>query len=383
MALHNKTLKSSTALSSLKSLPELATIHLGEAFGLITSNHASMFGGLLNVKEELAEDDAIMPHPKSLEFEHDSTADLALHASCPILKELRVDLHLLDQPQGAQHTVATGGMETITATKHKLESMSPADTVHIGGASITTKTSPLLLDVSSPPEDPLGCIEAITTKAAPLVTKRARLGSLTKLSDPAAPAPPSAHSPPKFDVTCPQGQLDYYFGTSLKATNLLSKFAANEPTLPGHNTTTVVNVPSGPMSASPASHISLTLPRCHVDGLTHSQRLFSLATNIDARSLVVKECDEFYLFMDMRTEFKWISHEMTPKRWVTAMAEYNRQLVGKCGSSAILKHPLVLLRKLGKLEPRLMNRITRGDYKYKYNAGQCRSCSCIHLPTPH
>ena len=264
------------------------------------------------MKEELAEDDAIMPHPDSLKFEHNSTADLALHASRPILEELRVDLCLLDQPQGAQHTVTTGGTETITAAKRKLESMSPADTVHIGSASITTKTSPLLLDVS-PPEDPLGCIEAIATKAAPLVTKRAQLGSLTKLSDSAAPAPLQHAPTSKFDVTCPQGQLNYYFGTSLKAMNLLSKFAANEPTLPGHNTTTVVNVPSGPMSASPLSHISLTLPRCHVDGLTCSQRLFSLATNIDAWSLVVKECDEFYLFVDMCAEFKWISHETTPK----------------------------------------------------------------------
>ena len=76
--------------------------------------------------------------------------DLALHVGCPILEELRVDLCLLDQPWGAQHTVTTGGTEMITATKRKLESMLPADTVHIGGASITTKTSPLLLDVPPP-----------------------------------------------------------------------------------------------------------------------------------------------------------------------------------------------------------------------------------------
>ena len=154
MALHNETLKSSTALSSLKSLPKLAAIHSGKVFGLITSDHASTFGGLLHVKEELAEDDAIMPHPDSLEFEHDSTADLALHTSRPILEELRVDLHLLDQPQGAQHTMTTGGTETITAAKCKLESMSPTNTIYINNASIMTKTSPLLLDVSPPPKIP-------------------------------------------------------------------------------------------------------------------------------------------------------------------------------------------------------------------------------------
>ena len=108
------------------------------------------------------------------------------------------------------------------------------------------------------------------------------------------------------------------------------------------------------------------LPRCCVDGLTCSQHLFSLATNIDARALVIQESGEFYLFMDMRAEFKWVSHEMTSKQWVEATVEYNQHLVVKCGSTAILKHPLALLRKLSELEPRLMNRITKGHYTCEY-----------------
>ncbi|KAG6379440.1 hypothetical protein JVT61DRAFT_11910 [Boletus reticuloceps] len=112
------------------------------------------------------------------------------------------------------------------------------------------------------------------------------------------------------------------------------------------------------------------LPRCRVNGLTHSQRLFSLATNIDACALVIMESSEFYLFMDMRAEFKWVSHEMMSKRWVEATAEYNKCLVANfCGSTAVtgivLKHPLALLRKLGELELRLMNRIMKGHYTYK------------------
>lgn len=119
---------------------------------------------------------------------------------------------------------------------------------------------------------------------------------------------------------------------------------------------------SGPQASASDS---LMLPRFRIDGLTHSQCLFSLATNIDAQALVIQEPSKFYLFMNMRAEFKWISHEMMSKRWVGAAAEYNKCLVAKGGLSIILKHPLVLLRKLGEIELRLMNRIMKGDYTCK------------------
>lgn len=57
---------------------------------------------------------------------------------------------------------------------------------------------------------------------------------------------------------------------------------------------------SASTSSPQASEASHMLPRFCVDSLTRSQRLFSLATNIDARALVITESKEFYLFMDMR-----------------------------------------------------------------------------------
>lgn len=93
--LHNTILKNGASEPGLESLPELAAIHSNEMFGLITSDHTSSFGGLINVKEELTNlDDAVMI--QSLDFEHDATADLALQASRPILEELQIDLQLLD-----------------------------------------------------------------------------------------------------------------------------------------------------------------------------------------------------------------------------------------------------------------------------------------------
>ena len=53
--------------------------------------------------------------------------------------------------------------------------------------------------------------------------------------------------------------------------------------------------------------------------------------------------------------------------------EYNKHLVAKqpgSGLSVVLKHPLALSRKLGELEPKLMNRIVEGNYKCKcYDEG--------------
>ena len=51
VVLHNGILRNGVSFG-LTNLPELAVIHSGETFGLITSDHASMFGGLVDVKEE-------------------------------------------------------------------------------------------------------------------------------------------------------------------------------------------------------------------------------------------------------------------------------------------------------------------------------------------
>ncbi|KAG1797189.1 hypothetical protein EV424DRAFT_1333526 [Suillus variegatus] len=58
---------------------------------------------------------------------------------------------------------------------------------------------------------------------------------------------------------------------------------------------------------------------------------------------------------------------MTSKRWVLATEEYNRRLTQKAGRSVIQKNPQALLRALGDIEPKLMNRIIRGEYTSKRN----------------
>jgi hypothetical protein len=57
---------------------------------------------------------------------------------------------------------------------------------------------------------------------------------------------------------------------------------------------------------------------------------------------------------------------------VLATEEYNRHLVEKMGQSIIQKNPQALLRALGDIEPKLMNRIIKDEYT-------CKSLSfCVH-----
>ncbi|KAH0839708.1 hypothetical protein J3R83DRAFT_632 [Lanmaoa asiatica] len=100
---------------------------------------------------------------------------------------------------------------------------------------------------------------------------------------------------------------------------------------------------------------------------TRSQHLFAAATGINPESLVIKGDDEFFLFMEMRAEFNWVSYEMTSRKWVEATEEYNCRLVRKVGTATIKKNPLALIRKLGEMEARLIDRVLRDDFKSKRN----------------
>ncbi|KAG1841954.1 hypothetical protein F4604DRAFT_1597732 [Suillus subluteus] len=116
-------------------------------------------------------------------------------------------------------------------------------------------------------------------------------------------------------------------------------------------------------------------------GQTRSQRLFSISTGIDPHSLTFQSSDEFYMFMDMRAEFKWLSYQMTSKRWVLATEEYNRRLMIKNGQSVMPKNPQALLHALGDIELKLMSKITKNDYTSCRNSESFwrHHCSVVSL----
>ncbi|EIW75319.1 hypothetical protein CONPUDRAFT_66230, partial [Coniophora puteana RWD-64-598 SS2] len=104
-------------------------------------------------------------------------------------------------------------------------------------------------------------------------------------------------------------------------------------------------------------------------GLTRSEHFFSISTGIDARALRIEGDAEFYLFMDMRAEFKWQSYNMSPRKWVPATDVYNsrlRELNRARQIPTIAKHPQALLRKLGDIERSVLDRIHTKNFTCKY-----------------
>lgn len=106
-------------------------------------------------------------------------------------------------------------------------------------------------------------------------------------------------------------------------------------------------------------------------GLTKSQRLFTIGTRIDPRSLSISTDVEFYLFMDMRSERGWATFNMSAHKWVTETSEYNRRLTDRntqLSQSTIPKNPRALLDKLVMIESKVIERLATGNY----------SCKCWH-----
>jgi hypothetical protein len=116
--------------------------------------------------------------------------------------------------------------------------------------------------------------------------------------------------------------------------------------------------------------------------LTKSQRIFSIATRTDIRSLTISGDIEFYLFMQLRAERGWASFKMTSHKWVAETAEFNARLE-KCNAEAnrqtIQKNPRALLDKLLAIEIKVMDRIATNNYKCEYLLTVCVNEVCVEF----
>jgi hypothetical protein len=121
-------------------------------------------------------------------------------------------------------------------------------------------------------------------------------------------------------------------------------------------------------SSALVNELARRLERPDSRALTRSQRLFSIATNIDVRSIAIKEDHEFFLFMEMRQECQWSSFSLTSKKWVAATHEYNTRLEAlnlQNGVPHVKKNPRALVEKMEEVEAIITQRINAGDYKCK------------------
>ena len=144
---------------------------------------------------------------------------------------------------------------------------------------------------------------------------------------------------------------------------------------------------NGPAPPTPATHAGpvrepagtkasiitqeLLLPRPTISGQTPSQRIFSVASGINARALRISRDDsekmEFWLFMELREEQKWVSFKMTPFDWICATSLFNTRLeelyrAKGHGTSPVLKVPRALMEKLGDIERDILVRLVMQDF---------------------
>ncbi|KAH9958749.1 hypothetical protein BC827DRAFT_1344607, partial [Russula dissimulans] len=99
-------------------------------------------------------------------------------------------------------------------------------------------------------------------------------------------------------------------------------------------------------------------------GLRRSQSLISIYMSLDARVPVIDGSDEFYLFMDLRAEQRWVSYNMNSWKWLAATHEFNSQLEALNASKNIEhipKYPRVLMEQLGNME-KIATRIVCNDF---------------------
>ncbi|KAI1785507.1 hypothetical protein LXA43DRAFT_976181 [Ganoderma leucocontextum] len=102
--------------------------------------------------------------------------------------------------------------------------------------------------------------------------------------------------------------------------------------------------------------------------ITRSQRMISAATGFDPRSLQFPKNDdtEYFLFMDLRAQYKWTTYKMSAAAWVDAASIYNTALENKKGKDTVRKTLRALMEKLQAIEAAIHHHIKNNDYKCTY-----------------
>ncbi|KAI0323780.1 hypothetical protein GY45DRAFT_1264040, partial [Cubamyces sp. BRFM 1775] len=296
--------------AGLHSLPELMPASSGESFGLLAMSSATAAYQSLAVIKEEPEDDLL-----------DLSSQDLLNAT-RILTEIGVDPDLL------QHPLQPAASSSLSVTQNGGASTGDSELSHTNTTRSNSQLTPSLRLISTEPID---------------VDAAALADSTTKQED--------GSNHPEGPVTSSKVRSRSCSHQARNHSNSqISEFFSAQR--PGHNTL-----------SSSRPH----LPRPTISGLTRSQRVISIATGIDPRSLTFTrgESDAFFLFMRLRKEHRWASFSMTPFDWVCAASRYNLEvdrLKRERGLALTYKTPRALMEKLGEIEPRILARLMSGDF---------------------
>ena len=113
--------------------------------------------------------------------------------------------------------------------------------------------------------------------------------------------------------------------------------------------------------------IPICLPIPIICGTTQSQVIVLIITGLDMHStrFAANNDNEFYLFMDLRTRYKWVTYNMTALGWVKAASIFNTALENKMGTCAIRKTPHTLMEKLKEVEKIIHFHLKHSNFKCK------------------
>lgn len=344
---------------SIGELPRLPVVASGETFGLVVSAYSSAFKGLLEIKEEVSEEEKTLIDERPAD----------VFDPVEMFKSMNIDPTLVKIPltlagSQSQPILLDTNMAPIPNTSIELASTSTiVDLTEVEAPAVRSKRK------SAHPEE--RTIEKVSNPS--MASKRIRLERSEDVSRIRFGCFDDHDSP---ELQQRQPELPTNISTATNGTASQDFFQRfYKPRKPMSNAE-VSKLPS--MSARP-SQAPTTEPQPTVDvstlhirpelqNMTRSQRLFSIMTGIDARSLTISSKDEFFLFMDLRAERQWASFRMNPNKLVAETNEFNKrldQINQKLNLVTVNKHPRALHEMLGKIEQKIIQRLSTNDYKCK------------------
>ncbi|CAA7261854.1 unnamed protein product [Cyclocybe aegerita] len=302
----------------LRLSPTLPRVASGETFGLVVSENTTSFGRLFVVKDEPELDPDLQILDEMLsdrDGDGDGDGSIVVMGSGPPTSskgKRKADAdHVTVEGEGGS---VTGAAESPPAAK-RLRQVDGSEKAEAMSLSLLS-----IMDISSTEEQAIHD-HAIT-----------------------APAPQSQRSEVDmfFRPVLTKNQTEQSLGPLVNMTG--NQVHAKE----------TLDSLTAPLSKPPAQ-----------SNLTRSQLLFSVATSINPLSLSIKGKSEFFLFMDMRAEFQWVTFSMTSQKWVSATQLFNSCLEtqGKVNREAVVKkNPRALMEKLGEVEAIIVKHVATKNY---------------------
>lgn len=97
--------------------------------------------------------------------------------------------------------------------------------------------------------------------------------------------------------------------------------------------------------------------------------MFAATTGVNPLSLKITHDHEYFLFMELRAAHAWRTHGMNSHKYAACTKVYNSALEKAChqrGFPFVPKHPRALHEKLAEIEPKILSRILRQDFKCEH-----------------